>query len=90
MEPLVIQQGTENSFEGVIEYLNGSGYLRVSRATEEGYYSVSGGNITIFPFGSENAVMLDYFGDTVETIKAGEKNKSYSSLNIMPFHLEAV
>ena len=48
------------------------------------------GNVTIFPFGSTHAVMLDYFGDTIETITAVEKNKTYPSFKIMPFRLEAV
>ena len=35
--------------------------------------------IKVHPFGSETAITLDYFGDTIETIKVEDKDNSLSS-----------
>ena len=76
----------EFSFDDAVQYLNEAGYIRVSQVNEEGYYSVTGGAIKLHPFGTEDAITLDYFGDTIETIKVEGKINNLPSICIMPYH----
>ena len=75
----------EFSFDDVVQYLNEAGYIRVSQVNEEGYYSVTGGAIKLHPFGTEDAITLDYFGDTIETIKVEGRDNNLTSVSIMPY-----
>ena len=86
IEPLNLTEGMEFSFDDAVQYLNEAGYIRVSQVNEEGYYSVKGGLIKLHAFGSEDAVTLDYFGDTIETIKVEGKINNLPSICIMPYH----
>ena len=79
----------EFSFDDVVQYLNEAGYIRVSQVNEEGYYSVKGGIIKVHPFGSEVAITLDYFGDTIETIKAEDNDNNLSSISVTPYQVGA-
>jgi transcription-repair coupling factor (superfamily II helicase) len=87
IEPLNFTEGMEFSFEDAVQYLNEAGYIRVSQVNEEGYYSVKGGIIKVHPFGSEVAITLDYFGDTIEAIKAINKRGKLASVSISPYPL---
>jgi len=89
IEPLNLTEGMEFSFDAAVQYLNEAGYIRVSQVNEEGYYSVKGGMIKVHPFGSKDAFTLDYFGDTIETIKVENKDDSLSSVSITPYQVEA-
>ncbi len=48
------------------------GYVRSSTVMEPGEYAVRGGIVDLFPPGRANPVRLDFFGDTLETMKAFE------------------
>jgi len=85
IEPLNLTEGMEFSFDAAVQYLNEAGYIRVSQVNEEGYYSVKGGIIKVHPFGSEVAITLDYFGDTIETIKVEDKHDSLPAVSITPY-----
>jgi lipoprotein signal peptidase len=89
IEPLNLTQGMEYAFDDTTQYLNEAGYIRVSQVNEEGYYSVKGGLIKVHPFGSEESITLDYFGDTIETIKAVNKDSSLPSVSITAYQVEA-
>jgi len=84
LEPLLLSNGAEYPLEDVAQYLMDAGYMRVSQVTEEGCYSITGGTIHVFPFGGEGPVLLDYFGDTIETIKANNRKTALSSISIPP------
>ena len=42
------------------------------------------------PFGSEVAITLDYFGDTIEAIKADDKVTNLPSISIIPYDIGLV
>ncbi len=46
------------------------GYTRSGTVMEAGEYAVRGGILDLFPPGRASPVRLDFFGDTIETIKA--------------------
>ena len=47
-----------------------AGYVRTGTVMEPGEYAVRGGILDLFPPGRSSPVRLDFFGDTLESIKA--------------------
>ncbi len=65
------------------------GYVRTGTVMELGEYAVRGGIVDLFPPGRLSPVRLDFFGDTLETIKAFEvqtqrTTKTVRKLALMP------
>jgi len=65
------------------------GYTRSGTVMEPGEYAVRGGILDLYPPGRANPVRLDFFGDTLETIKAFEvqtqrTTKPVQKLVLMP------
>ena len=55
---------------GVIEWLELNGFNRASTVREPGEYAVRGGIVDLFAPGIDAPVRLDFFGDTLETIRS--------------------
>ena len=53
----------------LLDYLERNGFVRTGTVMEAGDYAVRGGIIDIFPPSGERPVRLDFFGDTLETIR---------------------
>ena len=66
---LKLQAGNVMSMQALIERLEASGYVRSGTVTDPGQYAVRGGILDLFPPGGQS-VRLDFFGDTLETIRA--------------------
>ncbi|MEX0853178.1 MAG: transcription-repair coupling factor [Bauldia sp.] len=62
--------GNRIPMDDLIHWLENNGFLRTATVREPGEYAVRGGILDLFAAGSEAPVRLDYFGDTVETIRA--------------------
>lgn len=56
--------------ETIKAYLGANGYARTATVTERGDYAVRGGVIDVFPANAEEPVRLDFFGDTLETVRS--------------------
>src|SRR5215210_3900836 len=56
--------------ETLIGWLETNGYLRTGTVRDTGEYAVRGGIIDLYPPGLPNPVRLDFFGDTLESIRA--------------------
>ncbi len=54
----------------LIERLTLAGYVRTGTVMEPGEFAVRGSLVDLFPPGRQNPVRLDFFGDTIETLKA--------------------
>jgi len=54
----------------LITRLQQAGFVRSGSVMEPGEFAVRGGILDLFPPGRQNPVRLDFFGDTVESIKA--------------------
>ena len=54
----------------LIERLSAGGFLRTGTVMEPGEFAVRGGILDVFPPGRINPVRLDFFGDTLESIKS--------------------
>ena len=83
-EPLMLSNGVEHPLEDVAQYLIDVGYMRVSQVTEEGCYSIAGGTVVVFPYGAAKPAVLDYFGDTIETIRNKNSKTTLPSITIPP------
>src|SRR5262245_42168160 len=55
--------------DDVVRWLELNGFLRASTVREPGDYAVRGGIVDLFPPGTDAPVRLDFFGDTLESIR---------------------
>ena len=55
--------------EALLAFLGNNGFSRVGTVVDPGDFAVRGGIIDIFPPGADNPVRLDFFGDTLESIR---------------------
>ena len=62
--------GTMASMEELEAYLLANGYSRSSVVRAPGEFAVRGGLIDIYPPGAAEPLRFDFFGDTLETIRA--------------------
>jgi transcription-repair coupling factor (superfamily II helicase) len=54
----------------LISFLERNGYGRAEQVLEPGEYAVRGGIVDIFPSGATDPARLDFFGDTLDTLRA--------------------
>ena len=62
--------GNVLAMDGVTHWLELNGYNRASTVREPGDYAVRGGIVDLYPPGMGEPVRLDFFGDTLESIRA--------------------
>ncbi len=62
--------GSTLEMDDLIAYLVANGYGRSSTVREPGEFAVRGGLLDLFPPGTDEPLRLDFFGDTLETIRA--------------------
>ncbi len=55
--------------ESLTKFLVENGYSRASQVMEAGEFAVRGGLVDIFPPGTDKPFRLDFFGDTLDTIR---------------------
>ena len=58
------------SMANLSAWLENNGYLRTSTVREVGEYAVRGGILDLYPPGLDAPIRLDFFGDTLESIRA--------------------
>ncbi len=58
------------SMNKLTAYLVANGYARSSTVREAGEFAVRGGLLDLFPPGADEPIRLDFFGDSLETIRA--------------------
>ncbi len=68
-EPIVITEGEDVPFDRLVERLARLGYRRTDRVESRGEFAVRGGIIDVFPAQADDALRLDFWGDTVEDIR---------------------
>jgi len=66
---LDVKAGATVKPEKLTAYLESRGYARADTVMEPGEYAVRGGIVDIFPSGEGDPVRLDFFGDTVESVR---------------------
>ncbi len=61
--------GEELDTRVLLDFLSANGYVRAGTVMEPGEFAVRGGIIDIFAAGAAEPARLDFFGDTLETIR---------------------
>jgi transcription-repair coupling factor (superfamily II helicase) len=69
-ESLSIAAGNVLAMERIVQWLELNGFMRASTVREPGDYAVRGGIIDLYAPGTAEPVRLDYFGDTLESIRS--------------------
>ena len=72
IKTLEIKKNCEYERVSLIKTLIGFGYKRVETVEAKGTFVVRGDIVEIFPINAEDPYHIDFFGDTVESIKAFE------------------
>ncbi len=62
--------GNAVNMDELVRWLENNGFLRASTVRETGEYAVRGGILDLFAPGMPAPVRLDFFGDTLESIRA--------------------
>jgi transcription-repair coupling factor (superfamily II helicase) len=80
---LSIRPGHQMIMEKLNAFLSSNGYSRTGTVMEPGDYAVRGGIVDLFPPGIQNPVRLDFFGNTVESIRTfdAESQRTLQQLN---------
>jgi len=81
--------GNMLAMDGVTRWLELNGYNRTSTVREPGDYALRGGIVDLYPPGMGDPVRLDFFGDTLESIRSFDAETQRSSdtlraLNLVP------
>jgi len=71
--------GNQIDIADLERYFAVNGYQRASTVSERGEFAVRGGVIDIFPPGAAEPVRLDLFGDTLESIRAFDRETQRST-----------
>ncbi|MEP0945180.1 MAG: transcription-repair coupling factor [Rhizobiaceae bacterium] len=65
-----IRPGQNIDTDDLVNWLTGNGFQRTPTVRDAGEFAVRGGIIDLFAPGSVDPVRLDFFGDTLETLRA--------------------
>ncbi|MCP4382196.1 MAG: transcription-repair coupling factor [Hyphomicrobiales bacterium] len=66
---MALAVGNTVRMEVIVRWLEDNGFLRSQTVREPGEYAVRGGIVDLFVAGAGEPVRLDFFGDTLETIR---------------------
>jgi transcription-repair coupling factor (superfamily II helicase) len=66
---LEITAGKEHAFEDLISQLTTLGFERKDFVEEYGDFSVRGGILDVFPFVGDNPIRIEFWGDSIESIR---------------------
>ena len=61
--------GNQMRMDAIVRWLEDNGFLRSPTVREPGEYAVRGGIVDLFAAGAGEPVRLDFFGDTLESIR---------------------
>ncbi len=73
-----LKKGENQSFDELLNILNKYNFNRKDFVDETGDYSVRGGIIDLFPGNLESPVRIEFFGDTIESIREFDINSQRS------------
>jgi transcription-repair coupling factor (superfamily II helicase) len=88
-QALAAAPGNMVPMQRIVDWLELNGFLRASTVREPGDYAVRGGIVDLFAAGMGEPVRLDFFGDTLESIRSFDPETQRTSgqlraLNLVP------
>jgi transcription-repair coupling factor (superfamily II helicase) len=79
--------GNALDIDDIVRWLEANGFSRGSTVRDVGDYAVRGGIVDLFPPGFAEPVRLDFFGDTLESIRAFDPETQRSSAQMRALDL---
>ena len=79
--------GNSVSMEDLARWLEANGYARASTVRDVGDYATRGGIADLYPPGAAAPVRLDFFGDTLESIRAFDPETQRSTTQLRSLDL---
>ena len=76
---LTVETGGELGVDGLAEWLVTAGYEPVDQVDQQGEFARRGGIVDVFPPGARQAVRVEFFGDSVESIRHFDLDTARSS-----------
>ncbi len=92
---VVLRRDEEHSPEELVEKLMATGYMREDPVGAVGEFSMRGGIVDVWPPGREAPVRLEFFGDTVDSVREFDPENQLSiaqlqAVEVPPMHELAV
>ncbi len=81
-QSLSVAPGNMLDMDGITAWAELNGFNRSSTVREPGEYAVRGGLIDLFPAGRDEPVRLDFFGDTLESIRGFDPETQRSTVQL--------
>jgi transcription-repair coupling factor (superfamily II helicase) len=66
---LTVKRNEELPIDTLMEWLEETGFSRVEFVYEPGQYSIRGGIVDVFSYGSDKPYRIELYGDTVESVR---------------------
>ncbi|MEC5321710.1 transcription-repair coupling factor [Aurantimonas sp. A3-2-R12] len=89
-ETIAAKAGNRIAMEDIVRALQRGGFDRVATVRERGEFAVRGGILDLFAPGEEEPVRLDFFGDTLETIRGFDPATQRTTRQLQSFELTPV
>jgi len=91
MSGTILRRDEEHSPEDLVQKLIATGYVRADPVSGVGEFSSRGGILDIWPSGSESPVRLEFFGDTIDSLREFDPETQLSTgqlreVEIPPMH----
>src|SRR5258707_954728 len=86
-QSLSVAPGNMLAMAGITQWLELNGFVRASTLREPGDYAVRGGIIDLYPPGMAEPVRLDFFGDTLESIRSFDPETQRTTDQLRAFDL---
>jgi transcription-repair coupling factor (superfamily II helicase) len=77
-DSLTLSAGTPTGFDDVIRSLQQFHFDRADIVEQPGEYAIRGGIIDVFPFVGENPIRVEFFGDSVDSLREFEVSSQRS------------
>ncbi|WP_279098545.1 transcription-repair coupling factor [Bartonella apis] len=87
-QSITARPGQSLDMDKLVHHLEHNGFERVSTVREIGDFAVRGGIVDLFAPGSDAPVRLDFFGDTLETVRAFDPASQRTTKTLKEFSLE--
>jgi len=89
-QALSVAPGHVVPMDSIVSWLEHNGYNRSSTVREPGEYAVRGGILDLFPAGLDLPVRLDFFGDSLESIRSFDAETQRTHLDMRSLDLVPV
>ncbi|WAM33519.1 transcription-repair coupling factor [Caldicellulosiruptor morganii] len=87
-EYITLEENKEMDFTGFLNTISRYGYERVKVVERKGQFSQKGGIIDIYPVASHYPIRVEFFGDTIDTIRYFdvETQKSFERISLVKIY----